>query len=93
MYVAMLDRPWLETPFVFQGFMIKDKLEIDQLQSFCTRVFVDVDKGQLTEAQIRALADGDELGQVKAAWHEAYLITPHGEPVELPNQQGEDVSA
>lgn len=59
MYVAMLDRPWLETPFVFQGFMIKDKLEIDQLQSCCNQVFVDVDKGQLTEAQIRALANGD----------------------------------
>ena len=55
----MLDRPWLETPFVFQGFMIKDKLEIDQLQSCCNQVFVDVDKGQLTEAQIRALANGD----------------------------------
>ena len=28
MYVAMLDRPWLETPFVFQGFEIKDQSEI-----------------------------------------------------------------
>jgi len=56
MYVAMLDRPWLETPFVFQGFVIKDRFEIEQLQSYCGQVFVDVDRGQLTEAQIRALA-------------------------------------
>jgi hypothetical protein len=24
MYVAELDRPWLETPFLFQGFRIED---------------------------------------------------------------------
>jgi len=58
MYVAMLDRPWLETPFVFQGFIIKDRFEIEQLQACCQHVFVDVDKGSLTEAQIRALAEG-----------------------------------
>lgn len=58
MYVAVLDRPWLETPFVFQGFVIKDRFEIEQLQSYCSQVFVDIDKGQLTEAQVRALAEG-----------------------------------
>jgi response regulator RpfG family c-di-GMP phosphodiesterase len=56
MYVSMLDRPWLETPFIFQGFEIKDRLEIDQLQSYCSQVYVDVDRGTLTEAQVRALA-------------------------------------
>ena len=61
----MLDRPWLETPFVFQGFEIKDKSEIDQLQSFCGQVFVDIDKGQLTESQIRSLAEGGEKSAEK----------------------------
>ena len=56
MYVSMLDRPWLETPFIFQGFEIRDRLEIEQLQSYCSQVFVDIDRGSLTEAQIRALA-------------------------------------
>lgn len=55
MYVAMLDRPWLETPFVFQGFEIKDRMEIEQLQSYCSEVFVDVDKGSLPAAEIEAL--------------------------------------
>ena len=32
MYVGMLDRPWLETPFIFQGFESPDRLEIEQLQ-------------------------------------------------------------
>ena len=56
MYVGMLDRPWLETPFVFQGFMIKDKFEIEQLQSYCSQVYVEIERGKLTESQIRAMA-------------------------------------
>ena len=55
MYVIMLDRPWLETPFVFQGFEIKDQTDIDQLQSHCQYVYVDVDLGSLSEANIRRL--------------------------------------
>jgi len=55
MYVVMLDRPWLETPFVFQGFEIKNRFEIEQLQSYCHYVYVDIDRGTLTDAQIRNL--------------------------------------
>jgi len=55
MYVAMLDRPWQETPFVFQGFEIKDLKEIEQLQTYCSHVYVNVEKGKLTKAQILAL--------------------------------------
>lgn len=40
MYVAELDRPWLETPFLFQGFYIRDADEIKELQSHCKSVFV-----------------------------------------------------
>lgn len=55
MYVARLDRPWVETPFVFQGFQIKDSIEIEQLQSNCEYVYVDIDRGRLSEAEIHAL--------------------------------------
>jgi HD-GYP domain-containing protein (c-di-GMP phosphodiesterase class II) len=55
MYVAKLDRPWVETPFVFQGFEIKDSIEIEQLQSSCEYVYVDIDRGKLTDAEIRSL--------------------------------------
>lgn len=55
MYIAMLDRPWLETPFVFQGFEIKDRLEIELLQSYCSVVYVDIDRGHLSAAEIRSL--------------------------------------
>ena len=43
MYVAQLDRPWLETPFLFQGFYIRDGDEINELQKHCDSVFVSQD--------------------------------------------------
>lgn len=56
MYVGMLDRPWLETPFVFQGFEIKDRFEIEQLREYCSQVYVEIERGKLSEKTIRALA-------------------------------------
>ena len=41
MYVACLDRPWLETPFLFQGFPITTNADIDKLQEYCEYVYVD----------------------------------------------------
>lgn len=61
MYVGMLDRPWLETPFLFQGFLIKDRTELEQLQSYCSQVYVEIERGKLTEAQIIAMAAGKAI--------------------------------
>ena len=41
MYVARLDRPWLETPFLFQGFPITSSEDIDKLKQYCEYVYVD----------------------------------------------------
>lgn len=41
MYVCELDRPWLDTPFLLQGFELKSPQDIDQLKELCTFVFVD----------------------------------------------------
>jgi len=40
MYVCELDRPWRETPFLFQGFEIRSKEEIETLRRFCRQVYV-----------------------------------------------------
>jgi HD-GYP domain-containing protein (c-di-GMP phosphodiesterase class II) len=40
MYVTELDRPWLETPFLFQGFYIRDEDEIAEIKAHCAHVFV-----------------------------------------------------
>jgi HD-GYP domain-containing protein (c-di-GMP phosphodiesterase class II) len=44
LYVSALDRPWLETPFLFQGFPIKDRDEIKALRKHCKHVYIDVDE-------------------------------------------------
>lgn len=44
MYVGALDRPWLESPFLLQGFPLRSMSDIEQLQSLCRHVFVDRDK-------------------------------------------------
>lgn len=40
MYVCELDRPWRETPFLFQGFEIRSQNEIEALKKYCRRVTV-----------------------------------------------------
>jgi HD-GYP domain-containing protein (c-di-GMP phosphodiesterase class II) len=45
MYVSSLDRPWLDTPFLIQGFLIKDDDEIMLLKKYCEHVFIDTSKG------------------------------------------------
>ena len=44
MYIAVLDRPWIETPFTFQGFMLQSAEELEILKRYCDFVFVDADK-------------------------------------------------
>lgn len=42
MFVSRLDRPWLETPFVFQGFRIQSQKEVARIQNLCAYVYVDL---------------------------------------------------
>jgi putative nucleotidyltransferase with HDIG domain len=44
MYVCELDRPWLESPFLFQGFPLDDDDIIQQLRELCEYVYVDPEK-------------------------------------------------
>lgn len=41
MYVRELDRPWRETPFLFQGFEIRGDDDIRELQRYCQYVLID----------------------------------------------------
>ncbi|HSN18989.1 MAG TPA: DUF3391 domain-containing protein, partial [Gammaproteobacteria bacterium] len=46
MYVAQLDRPWTDTPFLFQGFYLHHDDEIDLIRRYCQHVFVDGERSQ-----------------------------------------------
>jgi HD-GYP domain-containing protein (c-di-GMP phosphodiesterase class II) len=64
LFVSRLDRPWLETPFVLQGFVVRTDDDIAQLRRYCTHVFIDTERGDdienLAEDRIR-YAPGSRL--------------------------------
>ena len=41
MFVADLDRPWIDSPFLLQGFLIEDEETLDRLRGLCRYVSVD----------------------------------------------------
>lgn len=63
MFVADIDRPWMDTPFLLQGFMVEDDSQIAQLRQFCVHVTIDRARSS-AEHQLRgqspAKAEGGE---------------------------------
>ena len=57
MYVSELDRPWLETDYVMEGFYIENTSDIEKLQGLCKHVFIDV---ELTKEKVKASTVGVE---------------------------------
>ncbi len=49
MCVVDLDRPWLETPFLFQGFIISGDSDIQTVQKYCRHVYIDTTRGARPE--------------------------------------------
>jgi HD-GYP domain-containing protein (c-di-GMP phosphodiesterase class II) len=52
MYIAELDRPWTDTPFMFQGFMLGTQQQLDALRKYCSTVIVDVERSAPLEAPV-----------------------------------------
>lgn len=50
MYIARLDRPWTETPYLLQGFLINTHQQIDELYNYCEYVFIDVELSRSAES-------------------------------------------
>ena len=48
MFVSELDCPWLDTPFLLQGFLITELDEIDKLGDYCSTVTINTFKSQLS---------------------------------------------
>jgi HD-GYP domain-containing protein (c-di-GMP phosphodiesterase class II) len=65
MYVADIDRPWIETPFWFQGFLIENDEHLMLLRQFCKFVMVDPDLST-SNAQAAISTFGGTSGKHKA---------------------------
>ena len=49
MYVSELDRPWTDTPFLFQGFVLETEEQLETLKRFCKWVCVDEARSELRD--------------------------------------------
>ncbi|HSG76129.1 MAG TPA: HD domain-containing phosphohydrolase [Burkholderiales bacterium] len=59
MFVAKLDRPWTETPFVYQGFVLKTEQQLEALKKYCKVVYVDPERRQeVVAARLLSLPPG-----------------------------------
>jgi HD-GYP domain-containing protein (c-di-GMP phosphodiesterase class II) len=62
MFVAELDRPWIDTPFLLQGFLIQDEETLAQLRATCRHVVIDLYRsdfkavGEISQPAARAPA-------------------------------------
>jgi HD-GYP domain-containing protein (c-di-GMP phosphodiesterase class II) len=74
MYIAELDRPWTDTPFVFQGFVLSNAQQLEALKKYCESVIVDVDRSTTIEPRAPRVAYPErasveqEIGSAKSAY-------------------------
>ncbi len=92
LYVAALDRPWLETPFLFQGFAIQEEGEVRTLGRYCDFVYVDTDQsdpGELHAARRQAEQEASAPGEPPSTLKRASRAPPKPEPARVAGTDGE----
>jgi putative nucleotidyltransferase with HDIG domain len=58
MFVSELDRPWLETPFLMQGFVIESLNDIDTIAEYSQHVWIDAVSAEWIPPEERAILSG-----------------------------------
>ncbi len=89
MFVADLDRPWVDTPFLLQGFLIEDDEQIAALRAHCE--YVMVDRARSTGDEYEAPAAGSVASQVGGTSQRPppgpqARVTPNNSPVPEPGE-------
>jgi HD-GYP domain-containing protein (c-di-GMP phosphodiesterase class II) len=55
MFIADLDRPWLDTPFLIQGFLLEDEEDLRTLQRLCQYVEIDLRRSTIDLSPLEQL--------------------------------------
>ncbi len=76
-FVAELDRPWLGTPFLLQGFLIDDEAQIRQLQALCRLVYVDR-RRSIGDQYVAMIRERDRRRLALGAWCAGRRRVPGG---------------
>lgn len=71
MFIADLDRPWLDTPFLIQGFLLQDEQDLRTLQRLCREVEIDLSRSTIDLSALQELFDSPSQGKKRL------LESPH----------------
>src|SRR3954465_10390264 len=83
MYVAELDRPWTETPFMYQGFHLNSDQQLATLKKLCNHVVVDPGAPSAPEKRapsaaanfkIRGTARYPQTAAVETEFRQAHVV-------------------
>lgn len=66
MFVYRLDRPWTDTPFPIQGFVVETVDEINILRSYCRHVFIDIIRTRVHERAVPTPRDARTTSELPA---------------------------
>lgn len=75
MFVAELDRPWLETPFALQGFVIRDNDEVLYISDYVEHVYVDAEYSGQAQSLELALTPTADRGKKRLRMSEEFERT------------------
>ena len=81
MYISELDRPWTDTPFMFQGFVLTTQQQLDALKKYCSSVIVDVERSPALEPAAPRVTYAErapveqEIGAAKIAYTSGRELT------------------
>jgi len=93
MFVTDLDRPWVDTPFLLQGFLIEDQEQIAAIKSHCEFVIIDRarsvgDEYEAPSAAVVAVAQRTATGQAATTTKAPSAATATPAPPRAPDQPG-----
>lgn len=74
MHVEQLDRPWLDTPFLFQGFTIQSADDLDELRRWCRHVYISAEPDPTSRSDPTAEPTSTSYRQFAADLDEAKEI-------------------
>lgn len=81
MYVAELDRPWLESPFLFQGFLLTSEKDLARIRDLCQFVYVDEEQSTVLPPA-EAAKEGAPSSAAASEPARAAVSGPYQKPVE-----------
>jgi HD-GYP domain-containing protein (c-di-GMP phosphodiesterase class II) len=91
LYVSRLDRPWIDSPFLFQGFEIDSDEQLTQLRSLCSNVFVEINEEEVDEllGQLERVAPDPRMAsleEVSQNLNARLELVPAKDPISLKSE-------